>query len=181
MSIHINHEAVTTYPNLQCQPPVTGLTASLNLSEDGQEATAEPGDAFESRHALVSLVGAEAGPAANVQQPRLTPRKLLRKAVPKRKRMEAIQREAEGVAVQGAGPPSTWQSNSSVYVMKWSCPGTPVLLTRQAVRHVSPAPCGLKSTCRVVVCGHFRWEPKFILRKKASGVQETRWAAMWIS
>ena len=110
---------MTTYSNPQCQPPVTGLTASLNLSEDGQEALAHPGDTLENGHAIVGLTGAETGSTAN-QQPRLTPRKLLRKAVPKRKRMEAIQREAEGVAVQGAGPPSTWQFNSSVSVMKWS-------------------------------------------------------------
>ena len=119
---------MTTYSDLQCQPPVTGLTASLNLSEDGQEVLAHPGDTLENGHALVGLTGAETGSTANAQQPRLTPRKLLRKAVPKRKRMEAIEREAEGVAVQGAGPPSTWQSNSSVYVMKWSCSGTPVPL-----------------------------------------------------
>ena len=119
---------MTTYSDLQCQPPVTGLTASLNLSEDGQEVLAHPGDTLENGHALVGLKGAETGSTANAQQPRLTPRKLLRKAVPKRKRMEAIEREAEGVAVQGAGPPSTWQFNSSVYVMKWSCSGTPVPL-----------------------------------------------------
>ena len=85
---------------------MAGHTTSHNISEDGQGATAQPEEDFEDRHALNrnGLTSAEAGPAASAYQPRLTPRKLLRKAVPKRKRMEAMQREAGNAAAQGTGP-----------------------------------------------------------------------------
>ena len=86
----------------QCQRPVEGPIITLDLSET-QEAAEETGADEVNKAALddnSQHFPAESSPAAEAMQPRLTPRKLLRKAAPKRKRLGS-QAEAQGEMLTG--------------------------------------------------------------------------------
>lgn len=87
----------------QCQRPVEGPIITLDLSET-QEAAEETGADEVNKAALdgnSQHFPAESSPAAEAMQPRLTPRKLLRKAAPKRKRLGSLQAEAQGEMLTG--------------------------------------------------------------------------------
>ena len=88
---------------VQCQRPVEGPIITLDLS-DTQEAAEETGADEVDEAALdddIQHFPAESSQAAEAMQPRLTPRKLLRKAAPKRKRLGSLQAEAQGEMLTG--------------------------------------------------------------------------------
>lgn len=99
-----HHATYLFAPPVQCQQPLEGPVIALDLSV-GKQAIDNPGADAMHDDALdgdIQQAPPEPFPGAAPAQTRLTPRKLHRKAAPKRKRVGGVQKEAQDAAVPGA-------------------------------------------------------------------------------